>query len=68
MPFNTGAYACIGRQLAYMELRTMLAKIVLEFDMEFAPGEDGSALLEKTKDYFVLGLAELNVILTRREP
>ena len=67
MPFGVGAYSCVGKQLALMELRTVIAKLLLEFDVQFAEGEDGSDLLEKTKDYFVLGVADLRVVFRERK-
>ena len=65
-PFLTGPFGCIGKQLALMELRTVVAKLVLEFDISFAPGEDGSDLLEKTKDVFTLILGKLEICFQRR--
>ncbi|EPE34936.1 Cytochrome P450 [Glarea lozoyensis ATCC 20868] len=67
LPFSTGPYGCVGKQLALMELRSVTARIVSEFDVNFAPGEDGSDLLEKSKDIFTLALAPLKLIFTRRE-
>lgn len=61
-----GPYGCIGRPLALMQIRTLVAKIVMHFDIHFAPGEDGSNLLEKSKDHFTLGLADLNLIFKQR--
>ena len=56
-----GTYSCVGKQLALMELRLVLASLVMRFDVTFASGEDGRALLEDTKDYFTLGLADFYV-------
>ena len=61
-----GTYGCVGKQLALMELRNVTARLVTEFDVKFAPGEDGSNLLEKSKDIFTLQLAPLELIFTRR--
>ncbi|EQB52865.1 hypothetical protein CGLO_07469 [Colletotrichum gloeosporioides Cg-14] len=36
-PFSTGPRNCIGRHLAYAEVRTLLAKILAEFDLELMP-------------------------------
>jgi cytochrome P450 family 628 len=44
-----------------MELRLIMARIVMRFDVLFASGEDGRALMEDTKDYFTLGLADFLV-------
>lgn len=37
-PFNIGPRACIGRNLAYAEIRIVLARVVLDFDMELMAG------------------------------
>jgi hypothetical protein len=47
-------------------MRTLVAKIIIEFDVEFAEGEDGTALLERSRDHFTLGLADLNVVFRKR--
>jgi cytochrome P450 family 628 len=50
-----------------MELRNVTARIVTEFDIKFAPGEDGSALMEESKDVFTMELAPMEVIFTKRK-
>ena len=35
---SLGRYGCIGKPLAMQVLRLMLARILLDFDMQFAPG------------------------------
>ncbi|KAI0532394.1 cytochrome P450 monooxygenase-like protein [Xylaria digitata] len=65
-PFSQGRFACIGRNLALNELRAVISKSVLEFDISFAPGETGRALLEDSKDIFTMSLAKLELRFTRR--
>ncbi|KAF7593962.1 hypothetical protein BBP40_010469 [Aspergillus hancockii] len=36
-PFNVGPRNCIGRNLAYNEMRVMLARVLYNFDLELAP-------------------------------
>lgn len=67
MPFGHGAYACIGKQLALMEMRLMITRLVMEFDIRFAQGEDGRRLLEESKDWFTFGLAGLMLVFSPRE-
>ncbi|KAJ5811983.1 hypothetical protein N7474_008284 [Penicillium riverlandense] len=38
-PFSQGARACIGRNLAYMELSICIAALVLAFEWELGPGQ-----------------------------
>jgi hypothetical protein len=49
-----------------MELRAITARLVMEFEASFAPGEDGTTLLETT-DYFILGFAPLHLIFEKRK-
>ena len=41
--------------------------MVLEFDVEFAPGEDGQKLLEESMDVFTMSNAELRLVWKERE-
>ncbi|KIX94699.1 uncharacterized protein Z520_09745 [Fonsecaea multimorphosa CBS 102226] len=66
-PFLIGPYSCIGKQLALMEIRSVTAQILLNFDVSFAPGEDGTTLLEKTLDTFTMELAPLNLCFKPRK-
>lgn len=61
-----GKYSCIGKQLALNELRTVITKMVLEFDVAFAPQEDGTKLLTESKDVFTMSNAELRLVWTER--
>ena len=62
-----GPYGCVGKQLALMEIRNVMARIVTEFDVRFAPGEDGTKLLEESHDTFTIALAPLQLVFKRRE-
>lgn len=44
MPFSTGARNCVGRNLAYVEMRLVLARLLFNFDIEATPD---------TKDWLV---------------
>lgn len=63
---NIGPYGCIGRPLALLNLRTTIAQIIMSFDFRFAPGEDGRAFEEQTKDHFTVSLGPLNMSFTKR--
>ena len=66
-PFSTGPYGCIGKNLAYMEVRLLTAQLVRAFDVRLADGETGENLLLGTKDHFTLGLGELRLCFERRK-
>jgi hypothetical protein len=38
----------------------------MNFDVSFAPSEDGTNLLEKSRDHFTLGLADLDLLFRER--
>jgi hypothetical protein len=49
-----------------MELRLTIADLVNKFDISFAPGETGRALMEESKDWFTWGVADLRLAFGRR--
>lgn len=65
--FSSGPYGCIGKNLALMELRTVISQILDRFDVNVAPGEDGKALMDDTIDHFTLGLAPLKLRFEERK-
>ncbi|KAL4738341.1 cytochrome P450 [Aspergillus similis] len=58
-PFQLGRYGCVGKQLALMEMRLVIARIALEFDLAFAPGETGEAFDRDAKDTFTVNVGPL---------
>ncbi|RYP06150.1 hypothetical protein DL764_003326 [Monosporascus ibericus] len=61
-PFSTGPRNCIGKNLAYAEMRLILAKIVWNFDMVLE--DDSRAWLKDQKSYILWDKPPLNVRLT----
>ncbi|GIC93734.1 cytochrome P450 monooxygenase ftmC [Aspergillus udagawae] len=41
-PFSSGAYSCIGKPLALMNIRTTIARLVMTFDISFPESESGT--------------------------
>jgi hypothetical protein len=62
-----GSYSCVGRVLAFMEMRSVLSLIALNFDLAFAPGETGEVFDRDVKDTFTFALRELQVVFTKRK-
>lgn len=54
----------MGKQVALMELRMTTALLVTEFDIRFAPGENGQRLLNESKDFFTMSIADLDLVFT----
>ncbi|OCK74493.1 cytochrome P450 [Lepidopterella palustris CBS 459.81] len=63
-PFSVGPRDCIGKNLAYAEMRLILAKMVWNFDIELDPRSEN--WLEKNMLYFLWEKPELYVRLTPR--
>ncbi|KAL4960091.1 cytochrome P450 [Aspergillus stella-maris] len=58
-PFQLGRYGCVGKQLALMEMRLVIARMAWEFDISFAPGETGEAFDQDAKDTFTFTVGPL---------
>lgn len=64
-PFSFGPRNCLGKNLAYAEMRVILAKIIWHFDMELLPGMDD--WLERHKLFMLWEKPALMVRLKRVE-
>ncbi|RDK38750.1 cytochrome P450 [Aspergillus phoenicis ATCC 13157] len=65
-PFVGGAYSCVGKGLAYIELRVVVAMLFGRFNVRLAEGEDGRRFREETRDTFVASLGEFRVVFSER--
>lgn len=50
-----------------MEIRAVISLLITRFDVSLAPGEDGTDLLERTKDTFTLRIGDLNIVFLDKE-
>ncbi|KAH8828635.1 cytochrome P450 [Flagelloscypha sp. PMI_526] len=66
-PFSRGAYACVGKHAAWMELRIALCKLVLNFDFAFESAEGAEYFEKNQMDTFTLTVPPLNMILKDRK-
>ncbi|KAI9056790.1 cytochrome P450 [Trametes sanguinea] len=65
--FSFGPYYCIGRSLAYHQMRYALTRLMLSFDMEFEQGFDAKAFRGGILNMRTMFLTkELRVIVRRR--
>ncbi|KAL4805917.1 cytochrome P450 monooxygenase [Aspergillus unguis] len=67
IPFNAGPYSCVGKQLALMELRRVVAEVFTRYGVCFAPGQTEAAFLGGKKDTFTLAAGPLELVFSRRE-
>ena len=63
---SLGDHGCIGKSVALMELRSVLSRVALRFDLAFAEGETGERFDREAKDHFVLELPDLKLIFRER--
>ncbi|POR38861.1 Cytochrome P450 [Tolypocladium paradoxum] len=70
IPFNTGTrkgpYACVGKRLALLELRRLVAEILWRYDVCIAPGQSKEAFHDGKQDTFTLVSAPLSLVFTPR--
>jgi cytochrome P450 len=67
IPFSTGSYSCAGKALAMMELRSVVARVVGEFDVVLDEGTDISAYWEGIMDHFTAGPQPMMVRFVRAQ-
>ncbi|OJD29609.1 cytochrome p450 [Diplodia corticola] len=67
IPFTRGAYTCPGKQLAYMEMRGVVAAVVMGFDLSLAEGQGAEEFDGGCQDSFTLANPPLMVDVRRRE-
>jgi cytochrome P450 len=63
-PFSIGPRDCVGKNLAYAEMRLILARLLWNFDIRLDPKSAGWD--HRSKSYFIWERGPLNVFLTPR--
>ncbi|RDW85292.1 hypothetical protein BP6252_02882 [Coleophoma cylindrospora] len=63
-PFSIGPRNCIGKNLAYNEMRSILARMLWHFEMELLPSSND---WQNQKSYFLWEKPDLNVKLSHRK-
>ena len=61
-----GPFSCVGKRLALMLIRLLIANTLWSYDFEFAPGEDGNDIFRKARNQLVVKPGKLNVVFTKR--
>ncbi|KAF4996278.1 hypothetical protein FDECE_12522 [Fusarium decemcellulare] len=65
-PFLIGRYACAGKQLALMEMRTVVVEVARRYDIRLADGQTPEAFSENLVDGFTLTCPKLELVFTPR--
>ncbi|KAJ7056673.1 cytochrome P450 [Mycena amicta] len=66
IPFSIGPANCVGRNLAYQEMRMVVCSMMSKFEMRFEDGFDVSSWEDSLLDYFVVQRGRLPIVLTAR--
>lgn len=66
IPFSTGPANCVGKNLAMLEIRMVVAYVMQAYDLRFADGYDKCRWEADLQDYFVLQKGSLPIIVTGR--
>ena len=67
IPFSIGPANCVGKNLAWMEMRMAVSVIVSRFDLKLDPSYDPEKWYEDICDYFVIVKGPLPTILSPRQ-
>lgn len=63
---STGPYNCVGKQLAFMEIRSVTSSILRRYNVALAPGQTREAFLDDIVDGFTLACPKLELVFTPR--
>ncbi|KAF9468211.1 cytochrome P450 [Collybia nuda] len=67
LSFSTGPSNCVGKNLAWMEMRMLACLLLQKFDMRFEDGYNPKRWEEEMLDYFVMLKGRLPIVLTPRK-
>ena len=67
IPFSTGPANCVGKNLAWMEMRMVITLMASRFDLAFDPAYDPSQWYDDICDYFITVKGPLPVRLSVRK-
>lgn len=63
---GSGKSSCIGKSLALMDIKLVIAAIVLRFHISFPPGEDCHRVYTEMQDQFTLAPGPLSLLFKPR--
>lgn len=69
-PFSLGAYGCAGKYFALMEIKLVVARLILDFDVNFAGDlgqEQKTQFLETQQDWMTLQPGPLDLKFEKRD-
>lgn len=57
---------CVGKPLAVREMRSIIARVAMNFDLEFAPGQNWQQYEQNILDLFTMTLPPFHVVFKER--
>ncbi|KAK7718873.1 hypothetical protein SLS57_005983 [Botryosphaeria dothidea] len=66
-PFQIGTFYCVGKSLAYWEMRSVLARLALRYSIRFASAQDGKDFDSKILDTVTLSPPPLGMCFRARK-
>jgi cytochrome P450 len=67
IPFSVGPSNCVGKNLAWLEMRMLVCLVMQKLEMRFEEGYRPSQWDDDMQDYFVMMKGRLPVVLTARK-
>lgn len=67
LPFSTGPYSCVGKSLAWMELRSVVGRVVHEFDVVLPEGFVAEEYWEGVREHFTAGPPKQEVMFVKAQ-
>lgn len=64
--FSSGPANCAGKNLAMLEMRMVVSLLIQRFEMRLEDGYDEKQWEEDLRDWFVMNVGRLPVVLTYR--
>lgn len=65
LPFSMGQYSCVGKPLAYMEMRSVVRRVVNEFDLVLPDGFVAEDYWNGVRDHFTAGPPRQEVMFVK---
>jgi cytochrome P450 len=62
-----GRYLCLGRRIAFVEMRMIIAMLLTKYTVHPAPGEDGTRMHTLTRDQFAAHPGPFVALFKRRK-
>jgi len=66
-PFSAGRYNCVGQRLAMMNISHLIALLISKYNIQSAPGDDGTRTINDMRDNFTMNPGQLDLIFEPRE-